>query len=123
MANDGQNPSWLMAHFMLPSFKERMAFINSLKRRWKEQKGYWSAFDRIRAEKLNKEKNEFKRLMRQERKLQGKQLSHGQVGLHGGGLNIRGANDYDGAGVDPLNPTEGDEAGQKRSRSVSNQRL
>lgn len=57
---------------MLPSFKERIAFINSLKRRWREQKGYCSVFDRVRADKLMKEKREFKRLMRHERKIQGK---------------------------------------------------
>lgn len=33
---------------MLPSFKEKMAFINTLKRRWKEQKGYCSIFDKAR---------------------------------------------------------------------------
>lgn len=48
----------------LPSFKERMAFVNALKRRWKEQKGFCSVFDRARAQKLKKEKKELKSFMR-----------------------------------------------------------
>lgn len=37
-----------------------MAFVNALKKRWKEQKGYSSLFDKIRADKLKREKNELK---------------------------------------------------------------
>ena len=53
---------------LLPSFKERLAFVNSLKKRWREQNGYCSAFDRIRAQKLQKEKNELKITTRKGRK-------------------------------------------------------
>jgi len=53
---------------LLPSFKERLAFVNSLKRRWREQNGYCSAFDRVRAEKLQKEKNELKLRVKQEKR-------------------------------------------------------
>jgi len=33
----------------LPSFKERIAFVASLKKKWKEQKGYSSIFDRFKS--------------------------------------------------------------------------
>jgi len=34
---------------ILPSFKEKMAFVDALKKRWREQKGYCSIFERLRA--------------------------------------------------------------------------
>ena len=53
---------------LLPSFKERLAFVNSLKKRWREQNGYCSVFDRIRAQKLQKEKKDLKDMNRKGRK-------------------------------------------------------
>jgi len=52
----------------LPSFKEKMAFVDALKKRWREQKGYCSVFDRIRAEKLKKEKVELKAYVKSQRR-------------------------------------------------------
>ena len=39
-----------------PSYKERAAFIQTLKRKWMLQKGYCSVFDRLREQRLLKQK-------------------------------------------------------------------
>jgi len=39
-----------------PSYKERAAFIQTLKKKWMLQKGYCSVFDRLREQRLNKRK-------------------------------------------------------------------
>jgi len=52
-----------------------MAFVDALKKRWKEQKGYCSVFDRVRADKINKEKNELKSFIKQQKKLMRRQKS------------------------------------------------
>ena len=44
----------------LPSFKERTAFVDSLKRRWRQQKGYCSVFDKARMIKSSMERGQFK---------------------------------------------------------------
>ena len=111
---------------MLPSFKERIAFVNSLKRRWREQKGYCSVFDRVRADKLMKEKKEFKRLMRHERKMQGKQLSQGNIGQQlpqiNDEKNINRVQELQSRANDLFTVLGESSEAQKRSRSVSNQR-
>jgi hypothetical protein len=55
---------------MMPSFKERVAFLDTLKKRWKMQKGYCSLFDKIRAEKFKKEKDDLKKEMKKIRRKQ-----------------------------------------------------
>ena len=52
----------------VPSFKERTAFIETIKKRWRQQKGYCSIFDRVRAEKIQRQKQELKALMKMHKK-------------------------------------------------------
>ena len=52
-----------------------MAFVNALKKRWRDQKGYCSMFDKVRAEKLTKEKNELKAFVKNQRRQMKRRMS------------------------------------------------
>lgn len=58
----------------LPSYKERVAFIQTLKRKWMLQKGYCSVFDRLREQKMHKMKSLQRREELDDRKKKRKRL-------------------------------------------------
>lgn len=59
---------------IIPSYKERAAFITSLKKKWMLQRGYCSVFDRARERRLDQEKTQVKRQDLEERRRVKKQI-------------------------------------------------